>query len=99
MMRSAELERVISVLRQRRKAALASGIEFVGIVGSLARGEEKEDSDVDVVVRHVGTTTLFRLGRLEEELELEIGRSVDLVFSEQMRPERRAYLERDLIVL
>ena len=96
----ATLQRTLRVLRARRVDARDRfGVDFVGVVGSLARGEARADSDVDVIVRQVGKTTLFTLSRLEEDLGSKLGRPVELVFSEMMGSERRAYIERDLIPL
>jgi predicted nucleotidyltransferase len=98
-MPAATLPEVLEVLRARREEARAIGIELVGVVGSLARGEARPDSDVDVIVHHLGGCSLFKLIDFEGALQKIVGRSVDLVFSEAMRPERRRYIERDLIPL
>jgi predicted nucleotidyltransferase len=96
---AATLPEVLELLRSRRDDARAVGIELVGVVGSLARGEARADSDVDVIVHYLGDCSLFKLFDFEAVLQKALGRSVDLVFSEAMRPERRAYIERDLVRL
>jgi predicted nucleotidyltransferase len=98
-MAAATLTEVLEVLRARRDEARALGIELVGVVGSMARGEAREDSDVDVIVHHLGGCSLFTLIDFEAVLKKDVGRSVDLVFSEAMRPERQQYIERDLVRL
>ncbi len=75
------------------------GVELVGVVGSIARNEARPDSDVDIIVRHLGGASYFRLFDFERRLEQDLGRPVDLVFSEALAPERRAYIERDLALL
>jgi hypothetical protein len=98
-MAAATLNEVLEVLRARQGEARAVGIELVGVVGSLARGEARPDSDVDIIVHHLGGCSLFTLFDFEAALQKHVGRSVDLVFSEAMRPERRQYIERDLVRL
>jgi predicted nucleotidyltransferase len=56
------------------------GVRSLAVFGSIARGEERSDSDVDLLVefepgRRVG---LFTLARLEGELTELFGRKVDL---------------------
>jgi hypothetical protein len=95
-----ELDRVRKLLRSRRDAIEGRyGLRMVGIVGSLARGEAAAGSDVDVVADVTGRPTLFDLSRAERELAADIGRPVDLVLREAMRPRARRYIERDLVQL
>ncbi len=51
------------------------------LFGSFARGEEREDSDVDILVEfdHREPIGLFMYARMWRELEQRIGRRVDLV--------------------
>ncbi len=92
------LNKALEVIREKRPSMRERGLELVGVVGSVARGEEREDSDVDLIARHLGGLSLFRLFHLEEELSQAIGREVEIVFSENMPDDRRAYMERDLVV-
>jgi len=55
-------------------------ISYAGIFGSFARGEEKPESDVDIMIKlkpH-STFSLFDLIGVERELGKEVGRKVDL---------------------
>ncbi|HUZ12834.1 MAG TPA: nucleotidyltransferase domain-containing protein [Caulobacteraceae bacterium] len=98
MTRLARLDRVLECLRQRRAEARDRyGVEFVGVVGSTARGEAHESSDVDVLINVVGHTTYFRIGELEAELGAQLGAPVDLVDRKCLRPAFRADMERDLV--
>jgi uncharacterized protein len=89
------LPQILECLRGRQTAARDRyGVEFVGVVGSMARGEAMDGSDVDVVMNIVGHTTYFRLSEPEAELELEFGRPVDLM---NVKPRLRATFERELV--
>jgi len=49
------------------------------VFGSVARGEDRADSDLDILVDALPGTTLFDLGGLLEELQDLLGVKVDLV--------------------
>ena len=74
-----------------------SGVELVGVVGSLARGDARPESDVDIVFDPSAGFDYWRLGALVSELRERFGRSVDLVDRQMMRPERWDWIARDLI--
>jgi predicted nucleotidyltransferase len=48
------------------------------VFGSVVRGEDTEESDLDLLVDALPGTTLFDLGGLQEELEAALGVRVDL---------------------
>jgi predicted nucleotidyltransferase len=98
-MPAATLPEVLEVLRARREEARAIGIELVGVVGSLARGEARPDSDVDVVFDPAAGFDYWRLGAFITRLGTIFERPVDLVDRQMMRPERWAWMSRDLIPL
>ncbi|MBE6280847.1 MAG: hypothetical protein E7095_02125 [Bacteroides sp.] len=54
------------------------GIQKIGLFGSVARGEHKEGSDVDVCFEG-DAIGLFRMARLKGELEMLFGTTVDLL--------------------
>jgi predicted nucleotidyltransferase len=69
----------IRLLRDyKRDHAVKYGIERMGIFGSVARGEQAEDSDVDVYFESP-SMSLFKMGGLMCELEDLFGTRVDLV--------------------
>jgi hypothetical protein len=90
-------------LRQRRKAVLACaarhGATNVRVFGSVARGEERPGSDVDLVVDLAPRTGLFEIGTLRRELTEILGAPVDVAPSDSLRPRVRAEIERDGVPL
>ncbi len=58
------------------------------LFGSYARGEERPDSDVDILVEfdHSSPLGLFTYARIWRELKEKLGRSVDLVEEGTLRP-------------
>lgn len=53
-------------------------IKRIGIFGSIARGEQTENSDIDICFEGEAPN-LFTLARIKYELEALLGRPVDLV--------------------
>jgi len=71
-------------------------IHQIGIFGSVARNEARQDSDIDVVV-HMQPDMLKRV-RLKAELENAFGREVDVVrYRDSMNPYLKARIDRDVI--
>lgn len=83
---------VVSLLKDHRVTAAA-------VFGSVARGDERPDSDVDLLVDLPEGTGLFALGRLTGDLERLLDVRVDVVPRAGLRPGVRARVERDAIWL
>lgn len=54
------------------------GVRRAGIFGSFVRGEEDENSDVDILVEIEKRMSLLEFAGLKLELEEALGRKVDL---------------------
>lgn len=50
-----------------------------GIFGSYARGEEKKNSDIDILIEFKGNKSLFDLVGLEIELKKILKKEIDLL--------------------
>jgi len=73
----------------------------VWIFGSFSRGEEREDSDVDILIlpdksQHF---SLFTLSGMYEDLKNLIGRDVDLITDGGLMPFARESADRDKILI
>jgi len=81
----------LSLLRQHEKGIKERfGVARIGIFGSYARGEEKPESDVDVLVEfRNGEKTFDHYMGLKFFLEDLFGRKVDLVMKEAIKPRLR----------
>lgn len=82
---------------------LPYGVKRVALFGSVARGEDTPESDVDILVeieepRKV-PVGFFTWVRLERELEERLGKEVDLVSSKGLSRYIRPYVEKELVVL
>ena len=65
--------------------AAESGAGNVRVFGSVARGEERENSDVDFLVTLEPGRSLLDIARLEVRLERLLGRHVDVVTENSLR--------------
>ena len=63
-------------------------VEFLGVFGSVARGEDTRDSDVDVLVRFSPQVKIgyFKLYDIEQEIAQSFGRKIDLVTQDALSP-------------
>ncbi|OJW22070.1 MAG: nucleotidyltransferase [Planctomycetales bacterium 71-10] len=73
------------------------GVKSLAVFGSMARGDDHEGSDVDVLVAFEGPANFDDFMGLKLDLEDLLGRRVDLGTPETLRPEMRAEVQRDLI--
>lgn len=75
-------------------------ISNVRIVGSVARGEDTEDSDIDLLVDAECGTTLFDIGGLHENLVDLLGVPVDIISSGgRMHEYMRMAIEKDARII
>ncbi len=61
------------------------GVESLGIFGSYVRGEEQQDSDLDILVEFNRATDLIEFGSLELYLSELLGVKVDLVMKRALK--------------
>jgi len=76
---------------------LEYGISRLGIFGSVVRGEQTEDSDVDILVE-AAVLDLSSLVGIKRQLEELLGSPVDVVRKTKYMPERfKARVEKEVI--
>ena len=61
-------------------------VKKIGVFGSVARGDQKEISDIDILVEFSEPIGFFRFIELEEFLSNAIGKKVDLVTQKALKP-------------
>jgi len=66
------------------------GVKSIGLFGSYARGEQRDDSDIDILVEFNANALTFRnyMG-LASFLEKVLGKKVDLVIKGDIKPALR----------
>mgnify|MGYP000684068578 FL=1 len=71
--------------------------EIVGVFGSFVRGEQKEGSDVDIIVRFRENATLFDFIRLSMFLQEKLGIDVDIVPQDTIRKELEERIMQEVV--
>lgn len=87
---------VIRLLRERRREISRFGVREIGIFGSFARGEQRPDSDVDVLV-DMSEPSFDAYMDLLFYLEKLFERKVDLVPRNRIKPILRKRILRETI--
>jgi hypothetical protein len=86
-----------SALQQHRdcihEIARRHGVGSIAVFGSVARGEDRPDSDVDLLIEVTGPTSAWFPGGLVAELEALLGFRVDIAERRSLNP-----LLRDVIL-
>jgi predicted nucleotidyltransferase len=91
---------ILQCLNQDQKALKQYGIKSLSLFGSVARGEEKETSDVDLIVAFNQPPGLFAFMELKDHLEGILNAHVDLVTEEALHPRvRKRILKETLHVM
>jgi predicted nucleotidyltransferase len=84
---------------QIRQIAARHGAGNVRLFGSVARGDDHADSDVDLVVRFESHRTLLDHGALQTELEDLLGFKVDVLSEAGLKGRFREQVLREAIVI
>jgi predicted nucleotidyltransferase len=92
-----------NTIREKREAivqiAARHGATKVRLIGSVARGEARPDSDVDLLVTWSEGTSLLDQAALMLELESLLGRKVDIASDGWVKPSIRESVYRDAVAL
>jgi hypothetical protein len=75
------------------------GVEKVALFGSCVRGEMEEDSDIDILVEIKKDISLLDFVGLKQKIEEALGRKVDLVEYDTLKPLLRERILKEQVVL
>ena len=92
-------ESVLKKISESRKLLKAYGIKDIRLFGSLARGESRAESDVDLLVEfdqsaHIG---MFEFARLRRELSELLGCEVDLATPDALHKDMKEDILKEAI--
>ncbi len=87
-------------LRQVKAALKEEGFLIDGIVGSYARNEQNDDSDIDIlyhveepfVERYRGFTAFGRIAEIRDMLSRLLGKKVDLIATRGLSDTAKRYM-------
>lgn len=93
-------ENIESIKRKILPVLKKHGIQKAAICGSFARGEESEDSDIDILVEISEDLSLFDFVGLKLEIEKIVGREVDLIEYDTIKSAiKESLLEEEIAIL
>ena len=72
------IEKIDEIKRKILSILKRYNVKRAGIFGSIVRGEENKESDIDILVEIVGRMSLLGFAGLKLELEEALGQRVDL---------------------
>ena len=78
-------EKAIPILKE-------AGVTRSAIFGSYVRGEQREDSDIDLLVDFPDGLSLFDVAEIKYKLEDALGKKVDLVAFDRIKPRLKPYI-------
>lgn len=87
---------ILAILRDFKQTfAEKYGILEIGVFGSIARDEAREDSDIDICIK-TKTPDPFTLVHIKEEIENRVRKHVDIVrMREKMNPFLKERIEKE----
>jgi len=90
-------DEIVKLISSHRDRLTELKVKRLALFGSVARGEDRPDSDVDVLVEFSLPISLSLYMNLKFYLERLIGHEVDLVTPDAIRPRLRPYIDKDLL--
>ena len=90
-------EEVLRRLTAQRSRLADFGVKRLAVFGSVARGDARPDSDIDVLVEFAGAATYDQYMRLKDFLEALLESPVDLLTRKGVRPELVPSIEQEAV--
>ena len=75
------------------------GAKKIAVFGSYARGEQKKNSDIDIIVEFYEGKSLLDIVGIELELEEKIGINVDLLTEKSISPYLIDRIKKDMVII
>src|SRR5450759_4213996 len=93
-------EEAIDRLRAHQAELKQLGVEHLYLFGSTARGEARDDSDVDLFFDHEkGKLGLFELMDVKERAAGILGRRADIMTRDSLHPRLRKRIEETAVLI
>jgi len=94
------LEEIKTILQQHKEELRAKyKVREIGVFGSYVRGQQKKQSDIDILVEFEVVPGLLKFIELEDYLSELLGIKVDLVRKSSIREELRDTILQEVVVL
>jgi hypothetical protein len=92
-------EHVISTLRGHESELRAAGIIRLSLFGSTARGDDRSDSDIDLLAAFDDTRriSILDVAGMEEQISRMLGGTVELVEEGTLKPRVQKHVEAEAV--
>lgn len=92
-------QHVITTLRVHESELRAAGILRLSLFGSAARGDERPDSDIDLLAAFDDTRriSLLDVVGMQEQISRMLGRTVELVEEGTLKPRAQKNVEAEAV--
>lgn len=101
-MKATNLETIIKILREHKEELRRKyGIKEIGIFGSYVRGEERDESDLDILAEFEDDADidLLKFVNMENYLSKILGLKVDLVEKSTLKPRIGKHILKEVLIL
>ena len=88
-----------AIIQENRKILEDHHVKSIYLFGSIVRGEDKPGSDIDIMVEFQpdARVGLFGMARLQRQLSVILGRSVDLTTRDALHRALRDRITREAV--
>jgi uncharacterized protein len=90
-------EEVLERLKAHRDDLKEMGVRSLALFGSVARGEERAESDIDILIEYTDAVGLFEFIEIKHRLEEILGAPVDLVSRRGLKARLRDEILREAV--
>jgi len=92
-------ETIKKLQEAKHRLAEEYGVSRLGVFGSCARGDERDDSDMDILVEFMTAPDLFEFFEIEEYLENKLGRKIDLVREQALKSQIKEEVMKEVVFI
>ena len=86
-------------LRQLKEICEENNVAMLGVFGSVSRGEDTQESDIDLLIKLQQPIGLIDFIKLEDKFVKVLGRKVDLATEDSLHPLVKKNVINDLKVI
>ena len=83
--------------KNKRDLNTRFGVTKIGLFGSYARGEARNDSDIDIIVEFEGDRIFRKFFALESYLKDQLKKEIDLGTESALKPIARQRITKEII--
>lgn len=97
--RGMDREQVVATLREHEMELRAAGVTHLSLFGSTARGDQRPDSDIDLLAAFDDSRriSLLDVAGIERQIARMLGRPVELVEVSTLKPRVRKNAESEAV--